>query len=313
MARKRGPVTFPPVGEPLPSPVVDNHTHFPFGGEDTVELPDGLAPLTIDKQIDRALEAGIVGIIHSGTEVPVLEASVQVAAENPGRIRAALSIHPNEAPKHAGIYEIGPDGLEQAHNPHHAEYSLDAAIAKVADLAAANPGVVVAIGETGMDLFRTADAGEDAQREAFRAHIALAEELNLPMQIHDRDAHAQVVEVLLSEGAPERTVFHCFSGDAELAAILNENGWYASFAGPVSFKSNVHLREALVTMDPSLIMVETDAPFLTPVPYRGYPNASYVVANTVRSMAQTLEKDLAKTCQLLTANTETVYGKFWAE
>lgn len=302
MARKTG---FPPEAGELPSPVVDNHTHFPLHpGE---ELPDGAAPLAMSEQVGRAERAGVVAMIHSGCELPDLEPSLELARQWP-QVKAALAIHPNETSKHAGVFETGPDGWEQSPAAHHA-VALDEALARVAELA--RDPEVVAIGETGLDYFRTGDKGRVVQREAFRAHIALAKELGLPMQIHDRDAHADVVEILKRDGAPELTVLHCFSGDRELARVLNEHGWYASFAGPVTFRANEELREALRVMDPSLIMVETDAPYLTPVPYRGRPNASYVMVHTVESMAVTRGEELTQLCQRLTANTERVYGRWW--
>ena len=159
-----------------------------------------------------------------------------------------------------------------------------------------------------MDLFRTGPRGEQAQRDAFRAHIALAKELGLALQIHDRDAHAQVIEVLLADGAPERTVFHCYSGDAEMARVCAEHGWYLSFAGPVTFKANDHLRAALAVAPRELILVETDAPYLTPHPYRGQPNAPFAAAHTVRGMAAHLGEDLGVLCADIGANSERVYG-----
>jgi TatD DNase family protein len=130
------------------------------------------------------------------------------------------------------------------------------------------------------------------------------------LQIHDRDAHQAVVETLLAEGAPERTVFHCFSGDRELAEVLAANGWYASFAGTVTFKNAGALREALTVMPRSHILVETDTPFLTPLPYRGKPNSPYMIPYTVRSMAETLDMDETLLCAQLTSNTHDVYG-YW--
>src|SRR5204862_7103371 len=120
---------------------------------------------------------------------------------------------------------------------------LDDAIARVADVARSNDRIR-AIGETGLDHFRAGPEGRAVQREAFRAHVALAKELGLALQIHDRDAHEQVVEVLLRDGAPERTVFHCFSGGAALARLAARHGWFCSFAGPVSFPANEDLRAA---------------------------------------------------------------------
>ncbi|MBU4335022.1 MAG: TatD family hydrolase, partial [Actinobacteria bacterium] len=146
------------------------------------------------------------------------------------------------------------------------------------------------------------------QRAAFRDHIALAKQLGLTLQIHDRDAHAEVVEVLLADGAPERTVFHCFAGDAELAGICAEHGWYASFAGPLTFRANDGLRAAAALMPAHLLQVETDAPYLTPMPYRGRPNAPYLMGGTVRELARVREVDPAALCEQLSATSERLYG-----
>lgn len=301
MARPK-PTGFPPDSEELPSPVVDNHTHFPLRPED---MPPGVDPLPTDLALERAAASGVIAAIHSACELPDLAPSVELAREH-AAISLAIAIHPNEATRHAGCWATGPDGWEQTPDPHH-EISLEDAVGQVAALASAHPDLVVAIGETGLDYFRTADECRPVQREAFRAHIALAKELSLPMQIHDRDAHADVVEVLRKDGAPETTVFHCFSGDAELAQILNENGWYASFAGPITFASNDALREACAVMDPSLVLVETDAPYLTPAPYRGRPNASYLMTHTMRAVAAAQDLELTQACQRVMGNTLAVY------
>ena len=155
--------------------------------------------------------------------------------------------------------------------------SFDDALAEVHRLALAYPHQVVAIGETGMDLFRTGEGAKELQRDAFREHIALAKELNLPMQIHDRDSHREVIETLLADGSPERTVFHSYSGDAEMGEIARDNGWYLSFSGTVSYKGNDGIRESARLVGLDHIMVETDAPYLTPMPYRGRTNAPYMI------------------------------------
>lgn len=154
--------------------------------------------------------------------------------------------------------------------------------AEVHRLATTYPEQVVAIGETGMDLFRTGEGAKELQREAFRAHIALAKELGLPMQIHDRDSHREVIETLLADGAPERTVFHSYSGDREMAEIAREHGWYLSFSGTVSYKGNDGIRESLRIVGLDHAMVETDAPYLTPMPYRGRTNAPYMIPYTLQ-------------------------------
>ena len=170
-----------------------------------------------------------------------------------------------------------------------------------------------AIGETGLDFFRTDETGRAAQFQSFEAHIDIAKRHGLALQIHDRDAHDAVVETLLRVGAPERTVFHCFSGDAALARLAAEHGWYLSFAGTVTFTNAPALREALAVVPRSLITVETDAPYLTPTPHRGRPNAPYLVPHTVRFMAETLAVPVDELAAQLAANAEAVYGSWDAE
>jgi len=218
----------------------------------------------------------------------------------------AVAIHPNEAVLHAGVREVAPDGLEPDPQPRH-DADLDAALSRVADVARANDRVR-AVGETGLDHFRAGPRGRAVQREAFRAHVALAKELGLALQIHDRDAHDEVVEVLLRDGAPDRTVFHCFSGGPALAEVCAREGWFASFAGPVTYGANDELRAALRVLPLDLVLVETDAPYLTAHPLRGRPNAPYLVPHTVRRLAEERGLDLADACRALTATAERVYG-----
>ncbi|MBC7552220.1 MAG: TatD family hydrolase, partial [Cellulomonas sp.] len=143
---------------------------------------------------------------------------------------------------------------------------------------------------------------------ASRAHLALAKELGLALQIHDRDAHAEVLEVLARDGAPERTVFHCFSGDAAMARFCAAQGWYLSFAGPITIPNNSALRDALREVPLAQVLVETDAPYLTPHPYRGRPNAPYLLPLTVRTVAEVQGVDLDSACRALAATSQDVYG-----
>jgi TatD DNase family protein len=308
--RERG---FPADPEPLPVPVVDNHTHLDHIGAVLADaVPDGEPagqawPPTVADHLARAARAGVDRVVQVGCDLPSARWTADLSTQQAGVV-GALAIHPNEATLHAGVLEVGPDGLTPEVEEHHA-VSLDDAVAEIAGLAKGNHRIR-AIGETGMDLFRTGPRGEQAQRASFRAHIALAKELGLALQIHDRDAHAQVIEVLLADGAPERTVFHCFSGDAEMARVCAENGWYLSFAGPVTFKANDYLRDALTAAPRELILLETDAPYLTPHPFRGQPNAPFAAAHTVRAMAAHLEEDLGTLCTAITANSERVYGNW---
>ena len=228
-------------------------------------------------------------LVQVGCDVPSSRFAVAAAEADP-RVLAAVALHPNEAPKLA------------------AAGTLDEALAAIRSLGEHER--VRAFGETGLDYYRTEGEGREHQKRSFREHIRFAQETGKALQIHDRDAHADVVAVLLEEGAPERTVFHCFSGDEELARTCNEHGWYMSFSGTVTFKNSHDLKAALRTARPELVLTETDAPFLTPHPYRGRPNASYVVNYTVRGMAGILEQELEPLCERLWANTVEVYGRF---
>ncbi|WP_054951836.1 TatD family hydrolase [Flaviflexus massiliensis] len=305
---KKDRSVFPPLPDPLPVSVIDNHTHVGTDREGQEQKVNDQGkkkyPLLIEGQREAMAHSGIKHAITVGCEVPDLKDVIELAS-TVKEFSAAIAIHPNEAALHAGVREIAPDGLEPNVLDHHRDYDLDAAVALVAELATSEH--VVAIGETGLDYFRTGDEGKGAQQESFRAHIALAKELSLPLQIHDRDAHEDTVRILLEEGAPERTVFHCFSGDRELAGILNENGWYASFAGTVTFPKNEYLREALMEMREELILVETDAPYLTPHPHRGKPNAPYLANLTVRAMATNKGVALDTFCERLLSNANGVY------
>lgn len=260
---------------------------------------------SIPWHIARMEAAGVRHAITCGCDIPTLEPTVALAERYPS-LSAAIGIHPNEAPLHRGVTEASPDGLTHGLDPWHRDYSLEEAVAEVASLAVST--VVVAIGETGLDYYRTADAGKKAQEEAFRMHIELAKDLDLPMQIHDREAHADCMRILRECGAPERTIFHCFSGDREMAEICAYNGWYASFAGPISYPANEGLREAFLAMPEELVLVETDAPYLAPMPWRGHPNAPYVSACTARFMADLRGVDEALWCRRLDVNAREVYG-----
>lgn len=275
-------LTRPLAPEPLPLPLYDNHTHLEF--EDGV---DQLDPL---ESLDRAGQVGVRGVVQVGTDLETSRWGAQLAASDP-RVLAAVALHPNEAPK------LAAQGL------------LDEHLRGIAALA--EQPRVRAVGETGLDFFRTGEDGRTAQFASFEAHIAIAKAQGIALQIHDRDAHEAVVETLLRVGAPAGTVFHCFSGDAELARLCNDHGWYLSFAGTMTFKNAPALREALAVADPSLVLVETDAPFLTPEPFRGRPNAPYLLPHTVRRMAEVLGDPLDELCARLAANTERVYGA-WA-
>ncbi|BDR52341.1 TatD family hydrolase [Bombiscardovia nodaiensis] len=304
-----------PTALPAGTQVVDNHTHLasvvPFAQEmDQQARERGQEPVpvySVDQMIEQARAVGVTGFVDVGCELPNLERAVEMAQDHPGVVWAALAIHPNEAVLHGHRGVPGPDGLPVHYQPWH-ETPYEEAFARVAALAKAHPEQVLAIGETGMDLFRTGAAAEQIQRQAFRDHIALAKELNLPLQIHDRDAHQQVIDTLLADGAPERTVFHSYSGDAAMAQVAAEHGWYLSFSGTVSFKGNEGIRQALAIVGLDHIMVETDAPYLTPMPYRGRPNAPYMIPYTLRAMADALDLPLEQVAQATRRTTQAVYG-----
>lgn len=318
MARRPRDTSWPADPEPLPHPVPDNHTHLDAvlaetdaagwrgrGDERASGAEQGSRPvdLAVADHLARAAAVGVDRVLTVGCDLPAIAWTLAAVREHP--VLGAVAIHPNEAVLHAGVREVAPDGLEPAPRPHH-DVPLDEALAQVA--AAAVEGRVRAVGETGLDHFRAGERGRSVQREAFRAHLALAKELDLPVQIHDRDAHEEVLAVLAQDGAPERTVFHCFSGDAELARFAVAQGWYLSFAGPVTFTSSGPLRAALHEVPPGQLLVETDAPYLAPHPARGRPNAPYLMAATVRAVAAELGEDLTALCRALERTTEQVYG-----
>lgn len=272
---------YPPAPAPLPVPVLDNHTHLDF--------PDAELAVSVKDALDAAEAVGVRGAVQVGCDLESSRFTVR-AVELDSRLLGAVAIHPNDAPGYAARGE------------------LDDALAEIETLAA-HPRIR-AIGETGLDFFRTEGAGLAHQRYSFRRHIDIAKRLGLTLQIHDRDAHDDVVRVLREEGAPDKVVFHCFSGGEELARTCNDEGWYMSFAGTLTFKNAANLRAAAVLADPDRVLVETDAPFLTPHPHRGRPNASYMVPYTVRAMADVTGRDLAGLCAQISENTVRAYGSW---
>ena len=278
----RQKLSYPELPEPLLVGTYDNHTH--------LEIADGDQPMNYQDHLALANQVGILGAVQVGVTLESSKWSAEVAAGEP-RLLAAVAIHPNEAAR----YET--------------KEALDADIDGIAELASQER--VRAIGETGLDFFRTeSEQGKEFQQHSFERHIQIAKDFNLALQIHDRDAHAQVVETLLRVGAPDRVVFHCYSGEIELAKICADRGWYTSFAGNVTIKRNQHLRDSLKHMPKELILVETDAPFLTPEPLRGRPNAPYLVPITVRFMASELGMDANELSGQLAKNTVAVYGSW---
>jgi len=272
----------PPAPEPLPLPVVDNHCH--------LDISDG-DWLATEEALEQATAVGVPRIVQIGCDLPGARWAVEVAGRFDA-IVAGVALHPNEAPLLA------------------AEGRLDEALAEIETLASSSDRVR-AVGETGLDYFRTDEAGRPAQHESFRRHIDMAKRLDKTLVIHDRDAHDDVLRILDEEGVPDRVVMHCFSGDAGFARACLDRGAWLSFAGTVTFKNAEPLREALRVAPRDRILVETDAPYLTPTPYRGCPNASYLIPVTLRAMAQTLGADLEDLCRSVEANTDTAFGGPW--
>ena len=283
----RKDLRYPAAPEALAVPVYDNHCHLEIS--DGPSAGSGTVGLSLEEQLDRAQAVGIAGVVQASGDVESSRWAVDAAESDP-RVLAAVAIHPNDAPTYA---EAG---------------RLDEAIAVIDELAA-RPRTR-AIGETGLDYFRTEEPGRAAQHASFEAHIALAKKHGIAMQIHDRDAHDDVLETLRRVGAPDRTVFHCFSGDEPMARICAEAGYYLSFAGNVTFKNAQNLRDALAVTPRERILIETDAPFLTPVPLRGRPNAPYLIPITLRFMAAELGLDVDELSAQIAANTLEVYGSF---
>lgn len=256
----------PPAPEPLAVPVLDSHCHL-----DIVGTP-------VADQLAAARAVGVTTVVQIGIDLASSRLSAQIAAEHDD-LWAAVAVHPNEAGLGASTPEV---------------------LAEIEQLAGLPQ--VKAVGETGLDHFRTGDEGRGPQEESFRAHIAIAKRTGTTLVIHDRDAHDDVLRVLAEEGAPERVVFHCFSGDAAMARTCADRGYWMSFAGNVTFAKAADLRAAAAVVPRPLLLVETDAPFLTPTPYRGRPNASYLVPLTMRALAETRGDDLDELCAAVAAN-----------
>jgi TatD DNase family protein len=271
----------PPSPEPLPHPVVDNHCHLDIARGDEPPVP-------VDEALTAAAAVGVPRIVQIGCDLPGARWAVEAAATHDALV-AGVALHPNEAPRLA---------------------DLDVAMAEIEALAGAHDKVR-AVGETGLDTFRTGPEGMAVQVESFRRHVDLAKRLDKTLVIHDRDAHEQVLEVLRTDGAPERWVMHCFSGDAAFARACLDLGAHLSFAGTVTFKNADPVRAALAVAPLDRVLVETDAPYLTPTPHRGRTNASTMIPITVRAMAGVRGDDLETLCAALDANTERAFGGAW--
>ena len=268
-----------PAPDPLPGTAFDSHCHL-----DLIDAP-------VADVLEQARAAGIARVVTVGCDVPSARWAADCAAAF-AAVAAAVAIHPNETARAAqGAAERGE------------------VLAEIARLAALPQ--VRAVGETGLDYYRD-DAPADVQREWFRAHIEIAKQVGKPLMIHDRDAHEDVLAILAADGAPEQVIFHCYSGDAELAQRCAAAGYVLSFAGTVTFGNASALREAAAVIPADLMLAETDAPFLTPSPNRGRSNAPAQVASTVRALAAVRQMDVAKLCAVIEANGERVFGP-WPE
>ena len=272
-----------PAPEPLPVPCVDAHAHIEIVANTGFDSPE------VRKVIEDAAAAGIDRIVQVGYSAEQSEWGANLAALYDGQVLAAVALHPNEAP----VVE-----------------DLEADWAIIESLA--QQPRVRAIGETGLDYFRTPPELRGRQQESFKWHIDLAKRTKKALVIHDRDSHDDVLSVLAEVGAPEKTVFHCFSGDVEMAKKCIERGYVLSFAGTVTFKNAPQLREALAITPIDQILVETDAPFLAPMPHRGALNSPAQIATIVRAMAAERNADLAEFATALSRNAERIFGSFAA-
>jgi TatD DNase family protein len=277
-------VTAPRPPEPLPRPALDSHTHL-----DMIDLP-------VDDVMAAARAAGIARAVTVGTDLASSAWSVRCAGEHDA-VWAAVAIHPNET--QAVSAEVG------AGAPVPGSPGADQVLAEIEALA--RQPRVVAVGETGLDYYRD-HAAPDVQRWWFREHIKIAKRTGRALMIHDREAHADVLRILEEEDPPPRVVFHCFSGDVAMAKQCAEAGYVMSFAGNVTFANAQPLRDAAAAAPPDLLLAETDAPFLTPVPNRGRPNVPAQVAYTLRCLAQIQGLDLAEFCDTVTATADRTFG-----
>jgi TatD DNase family protein len=265
--------------------VVDNHVHLDIA-RDGEQAP---AP---DEAIAAASAVGVPRLVQVGCDPSGVRFTGEVV-EKYAAMLGGVAVHPNTAPRLAGTG------------------ALDDALAEVEHLAT-HPRIRV-VGETGLDYFRTGPEDIPLQQKVFRWHIDLAKRTGRALQIHDRDAHDDVLRILDEEGPPTHTVLHCFSGDVGMARTAVERGYFLSFAGTVTFKNASALRDALAVTPLDNLLVETDAPYLAPTPHRGATNASYLVPLTVRAMAGVLNVDVPTLCTALSANSDRVYGSWQAD
>lgn len=270
-----------PLPDPLPLPCVDSHAHLEIVTNTDVDDP------ALTEVIEESKSVGIDRIVQVGYSAEQSEWSVALAKRFDSNVLAAVALHPNEAP----VVE-----------------DLEKDLAIIERLA--DEERVRGIGETGLDFFRTEVDLQERQRYSFRRHIDIAKRKGKALIIHDRDAHRAVLDVLDEEGAPDITIFHCYSGDAEMAKECVRKGYYLSFAGTLTFKNAPHLREAILEVPKELLLAETDSPFLAPMPFRGYLNTPAQTARTITFMADVRGDDLEVLIQSLSNNAERCFGSF---
>ncbi|MCZ4125174.1 TatD family hydrolase [Streptomyces sp. H39-S7] len=291
MSPKNEKSAAPPAPEPLRVPVADSHTH--------LDMQEG----TVEEALAKAASVGVTTLIQVGCDLKGSQWAADTAAQHPA-VWATVALHPNEAPR---IVHGDPDGWSRqgARTPG-GDKALADALDRIAALAALPQ--VRGVGETGLDYFRTGPEGVEAQQLSFRRHIDIAKGVGKALVIHDREAHDDVLRILDEEGAPDTVVFHCYSGDAAMARTCADKGYYMSFAGNVTYKSAQDLRDAVAVAPLDLLLVETDAPFLTPVPYRGRPNAPYLIPVTLRAMAAAKQLPEDELAAAIGANTARAFG-----
>ena len=270
-----------PLPEALPVPCVDSHAHLEIVTNTEADHPE------IKRVLDEAASVGIDRVVQVGYSAEQSEWSVRCAEKWNSQVLAAVALHPNEAPV--------VDDLERD--------------LETINRLASHPRVR-AIGETGLDFFRAEAALQDRQIYSFKRHIEIAKEHKKALVIHDRDAHRAVLDVLESEGAPDITIFHCYSGDAAMAKECVEKGYVLSFAGTVTFKNAPQLREALALVPAEQLLVETDSPFLAPMPHRGSLNTPAQIPHILRFIAEERGEDLATLTSAISANAERIFGSF---
>jgi TatD DNase family protein len=270
-----------PLPQPLKTKTVDSHAHL-----ELIHNCEPDSPL-IKQTLDQAAAVGIDRILQVGYSAKQSIWSVKCAESFVGQALAAVALHPNEAPV--------VDDLEKD--------------LKIIDELASNPRVR-AIGETGLDFFRTPAQLRDKQKYSFACHIKMAKDHKKALVIHDRDSHRAVLDLLIQEGAPDKTIFHCYSGDAEMAKECIANNYILSFAGTVTFKNAPELREAVVLVPVEQLLVETDSPFLAPMPNRGSLNTPAQIPNTLRVMADLRGESVDYLAGAISENAERIFGKF---